>query len=148
AHRVAAPDRRRHGGDPLGQGLGDGADVGRGARQAALPARPAPGEGPRRVRGGAPAAARIRRRAKAMIDDALVFDCVAHVFNFSEENAFGKAGLMFDQHLYAFHQALTPAGQTVLTPEQFLREWSVEEIDRMVFEESDTDMLIAMPLPL
>jgi predicted TIM-barrel fold metal-dependent hydrolase len=83
-----------------------------------------------------------------MIDDALVFDCVAHVFNFSEENALGKAGLMFDQHLYAFHQALTPAGQTVLPPDQFLHEWSVEEIDRMVFEESDTDMLIAMPLPL
>jgi predicted TIM-barrel fold metal-dependent hydrolase len=83
-----------------------------------------------------------------MIDDALVFDCVAHVFNFSEENALGKAGLMFDQHLYAFHQALTPAGQTVLPPEQFLREWSVEEIDRMVYEESDTDLLIAMPLPL
>jgi uncharacterized protein len=83
-----------------------------------------------------------------MIDDALVFDCVAHVFNFSEENAFGKAGLMFDQHLYAFHQALTPPGQTVLPPEQFLREWSVEEIDRMVYEESDTDMLVAMPLPL
>jgi predicted TIM-barrel fold metal-dependent hydrolase len=55
---------------------------------------------------------------------------------------------MFDQHLYAFHQALTPPGQTVLPPDQFLREWSVEEIDRMVYEESDTDLLIAMPLPL
>ena len=29
-----------------------------------------------------------------MIDDAFVFDCVAHVFNFEPKNAFGQAGLM------------------------------------------------------
>ena len=27
-----------------------------------------------------------------MIDDAFVFDCVAHVFNFDPKNAFGQAG--------------------------------------------------------
>jgi hypothetical protein len=83
-----------------------------------------------------------------MINDAFVFDCVAHVFNFDKDNALGKAGEMFDNHLYAFHQALTPAGEPVMSAEEFLREWTPEEIDRMVFEESDTDMLIAMPLPL
>jgi predicted TIM-barrel fold metal-dependent hydrolase len=83
-----------------------------------------------------------------MIHDAFVFDCVAHVFNFDKDNALGKAGEMFDTHLYAFHQALTPADEPVMSAEEFLREWTPEEIDRMVFEESDTDMLIAMPLPL
>jgi uncharacterized protein len=83
-----------------------------------------------------------------MIGDAFVFDCVAHVFNFEEKNALSSAGKMFSNHLYAFHSALTPAGQTILPPEEFLRQWTVEEIDRMVHDESDTDMLIAMPLPL
>ena len=60
-----------------------------------------------------------------MIDDAFVFDCVAHVFNFDPKNAFGQAGLMFDNHLYAFHNALTPEGDRhKLPPEEFLREWT------------------------
>ena len=31
-----------------------------------------------------------------MINDAFVFDCVAHPFNFDPKNAYGNAGLMFD----------------------------------------------------
>jgi uncharacterized protein len=81
-------------------------------------------------------------------NDVLVFDCVAHPFNFDPSNALGKAGQMFNQHLYGFHMALTPASEPKLAPEQFLRQWSVDEINRMVFDESGTDMLVAMPLPL
>jgi uncharacterized protein len=83
-----------------------------------------------------------------MIGDAFVFDGVAHVFNFEQKNAYGPAGEMFNNHLYAFHQALTPANQTHLAAEEFLRQWTISDIDRMVFDESDTDMLVAMPLPL
>jgi len=83
-----------------------------------------------------------------MIGDAIVFDGVAHVFNFDQKNALGPAGEMFNKHLYAFHAALTPEGQTVLPAEEFLRQWTVDEIDHMVYEGSDTDMLVAMPLPL
>jgi uncharacterized protein len=83
-----------------------------------------------------------------MIGDAFVFDSVAHVFNFEKENAYGHPGEMFSNHLYAFHAALTPNGETVLPPEKFLHNWSVDEIDEMVFDQSDTDMLVAMPLPL
>ncbi len=44
-----------------------------------------------------------------MLDnEAFVFDCVCHVFNFDKRNAFGKPGQMFIDHLYAFHQVLTP----------------------------------------
>jgi uncharacterized protein len=80
--------------------------------------------------------------------DVLVFDGVAHPFNFDPQNALGKPGAMFNQHLYAFHQVLTPASEPKLSAEQFLRKWEPDEISRMVFEESDTDMLVAMPLPL
>ena len=84
-----------------------------------------------------------------MLDnDAFVFDCVCHVFNFDMRNAYGKPGQMFINHLYAFHQVLTPPGEKVLSPEEFLREWSIDEIARMVFDESGTDMIVAQPLPL
>ncbi len=83
-----------------------------------------------------------------MINDAFVFDCVAHPFNFDPKNAFGNAGLMFNNHLYAFHNALTPDDQPKLPSEEFLREWTPSDIRKMVYEESDTDMLVAMPLPL
>jgi predicted TIM-barrel fold metal-dependent hydrolase len=81
-------------------------------------------------------------------DDAIVFDGVAHVFNFDKKNALGPPGEMFINHLYAFHAGLTPEGQTVLPPEEFLRQWTVDEIDDMVYRQSTTDMLCAMPLPL
>jgi len=81
-------------------------------------------------------------------NDVLVFDGVAHPFNFDPQNALGKPGAMFNQHLYAFHQVLTPTSEPKLSAEQFLRKWEPDEISRMVFEESDTDMLVAMPLPL
>jgi predicted TIM-barrel fold metal-dependent hydrolase len=83
-----------------------------------------------------------------MIGDAIVFDGVAHVFNFQQKNAFGPPGEMFSNHLYAFHAALTPDGETVLPPEEFLRQWTLDEIDEMVYRQSATDMLCAMPLPL
>ena len=51
-----------------------------------------------------------------MIGDAFVFDGVAHMFNFDAKNPLGRPGEMFSQHIYAFHQALTPEGQTVLPP--------------------------------
>jgi uncharacterized protein len=81
-------------------------------------------------------------------DDVLVFDGVAHPFNFAAENVLGGAGEMFRQHLYAFHNVLTPESEPKLPAEEFLKQWSTDEIDRMVFEGSDTDMLVAMPLPL
>ena len=81
-------------------------------------------------------------------NDAIVFDGVAHVFNFEKKNALGPAGEMFNNHLYAFHATLTPDGQTVLPPEEFLRQWTVDDIREMVYGQSSTDLLCAMPLPL
>ena len=83
-----------------------------------------------------------------MIDDVFVFDGVAHIFNFEKKNAFGPPGVMFNNHLYAFHSALTPDGEPHLPPEEFLRQWTVADIRQMVYDQSDTDMLVAMPLPL
>jgi uncharacterized protein len=83
-----------------------------------------------------------------MIGDAFVFDGVAHPFNFTEKNMFGPQSQMFVNHLYAFHATLTPDDATHLSSEEFLKEWTPDDIRQMVFEQSDTDMLAAMPLPL
>ena len=80
--------------------------------------------------------------------DAFVFDCVCHIFNFDKRNAIGPPGELFDEHLYAFHQLLSREGETILPREEFFREWSVDEVYEMVIEGSDTDMIVAQPLPL
>lgn len=81
-------------------------------------------------------------------DGAFVFDGVCHTFNFDMKNAIGPPGEMFINHLYAFHAFLTAEGETVLSEEEFMREWSVDEIYDMIIEDSDTDMIVANPLPL
>ena len=81
-------------------------------------------------------------------NDAIVFDGVAHVFNFEKKNALGPAGEMFQNHLYAFHATLTPEGEPVMAAEEFLRQWTVDDIREMVYGQSSTDLLCAMPLPL
>jgi len=63
-------------------------------------------------------------------------------------NVLGNPGELFRQHLYALHNVLTPEAEPKLPPEEFLKRWSTQEISHMVFDESDTDMLEAMPLPL
>ena len=79
---------------------------------------------------------------------AFVFDVVCHIFNFDPKNALGQPGQMFNEHLYAFHQLLTRAGEPILNREQFMREWSVDEIYDMIIDDSDMDMIVAQPLPL
>jgi len=83
-----------------------------------------------------------------MISDVFVFDGVAHPFHFDPKNAYGRPAEMFSNHLYAFHSALTPDDRPKLPREEFLHDWTVDEVRHMVYDESDTDMLVAMPLPL
>jgi predicted TIM-barrel fold metal-dependent hydrolase len=79
---------------------------------------------------------------------AFVFDCVCHIFNFDPANALGPPGLMFNEHLYAFHQLMTREGEPVLSHDEYMKEWTPDEIYKMIIEESDTDMIVAQPLPL
>ena len=81
-------------------------------------------------------------------DGAFVFDGVCHIFNMDMNNALGSAGELFINHLYAFHTLLTREGEPVLPPEQFMKEWGIDEVHDMIINQSDTDMIIAQPLPL
>ena len=67
---------------------------------------------------------------------------MAHVFNFEKKNAFGPAGEMFINHLYAFHATPHPQGEPVMPAEEFLRQWTVDDIDEMVTATAPTDMLL------
>ena len=78
-------------------------------------------------------------------NDAIVFDGVAHIFNFEKKNALGPAGEMFINHLYAFHNVYGPGPDA---PGARSSCASGPWIDEMVYEHSTTDMLCAMPLPL
>lgn len=81
-------------------------------------------------------------------DDVFVFDSVAHVLNMDDENSFGPPGRMLTRTLYGFHAALTPPDRNPLSEDQWLRRWTPQDVHTMVFEESVTDMCVAMPLPL
>lgn len=83
-----------------------------------------------------------------MIGDAFVFDSVTHLYNMNASNTRNPGGDMFNQHLYAFHGALTPPGNRVLTDKEFFRDWDLDTVASIVFAESDTDILAAQPLPL
>ena len=83
-----------------------------------------------------------------MIGDAFVFDAVTHLYNMSASNVKNGGGELFNQHLYGFHGALTPSGEKVLSQDEFLRDWDIDTITKVVFDESNTDMLVAQPLPL
>ena len=73
-----------------------------------------------------------------MLDDCFVLDCVVHPFNFDRSNFLSPSAEMFANHLYAFHQVLTPAGQRLLQPEEFLRDWAPAEVAEMALAESRT----------
>ena len=83
-----------------------------------------------------------------MIGDAFVFDAVTHLYNMNSANVRAPGGSLFNNHLYGFHAALTPEGERVLTQDEFLRDWDIETIANLVFTETDTDVLVAQPLPL
>ena len=83
-----------------------------------------------------------------MIGDAFVFDAVTHLYNMDAANVKNSGGELFNNHLYGFHAALTPSGERVLSRDEFLLNWDIDRIANVVFSESDTDMLVAQPLPL
>ena len=81
--------------------------------------------------------------------DAFVFDCVCHIFNFDQANALGPPG----RDVRRAPLRLPPAAHRARArrssrARSSCSEWSVDEIYEMVIEGSDTDMIVAQPLPL
>jgi hypothetical protein len=51
-----------------------------------------------------------------------VFDSVTHLYDTSGENVETEGGEQFRQHLFGFHQYLTPEDDRILGAEELLRE--------------------------
>jgi predicted TIM-barrel fold metal-dependent hydrolase len=77
----------------------------------------------------------------------LVVDAVSHAYNFSEENPINEGGRGFRQAAFQLSRALqTP--EYFMDEKQYLKDHEVEEIERVLFLESDVDFTIHHSLPL
>ena len=85
-----------------------------------------------------------------MIDDMLVVDAVVHAGNVTRENVAEPIQPMADpliEAIYGLHVQLSPESHR-LAPEELLRDWSGEELERLLFLESDVDLCDYHSLPL
>ena len=76
-----------------------------------------------------------------MIDGMLVVDATVHATNASRENIAAAIRPKTEPLLegaYGLHAMLSPESHR-LAPEEFLRDWSGEELERVLFLESDVD---------
>jgi predicted TIM-barrel fold metal-dependent hydrolase len=85
-----------------------------------------------------------------MIEDMLVVDAVVHAANVTKENVAEPLQPMAEplmEATYGLHAMLSPDSHR-LPPERFLRDWSAEELESVVFGESDVDLCDYHSLPL
>jgi uncharacterized protein len=85
-----------------------------------------------------------------MINDMLVVDAVVHAGNVTKENVAEPIQPMADsllEGIYGLHAMLSPESHR-LPPEKLLRDWSGEELERLLFLESDVDLCDYHSLPL
>jgi predicted TIM-barrel fold metal-dependent hydrolase len=85
-----------------------------------------------------------------MIDDMLVVDAVVHAVNVTKENVAEPVRPMADpliEAVYGLHVTLSPESHR-LPPDDFLRDWSGAELERLLFVESDVDLCDYHSLPL
>ena len=76
-----------------------------------------------------------------MIKDILVADGVVHGYNWTPENYAIPQSNTFAAAGAGFHQLLTRPGPGRLTREEFLRDWSAEELEEIIFLESPVDFI-------
>jgi uncharacterized protein len=85
-----------------------------------------------------------------MINGMLVVDAVVHASNATKENVAPPIQPMADpllEAVYGLHAMLSPESHR-LEPPEFLRDWSGEELERVLFLESDVDLCDYHSLPL
>ena len=86
-------------------------------------------------------------------DDVFVFDNVVHMYDYSDENLVSEQS-EYDRHYHVSkvlrrrRTAPTDVYANWHPVEGFKRRWSVEDMGRLVFEDSGTDMAMAQAVPL
>jgi uncharacterized protein len=85
-----------------------------------------------------------------MINGTLVVDAVVHAANATRDNVAPPVAPMAEpllEAIYGLHVMLSPESHR-LRPEEFLRDWTGEELEEVVFGESDVDLCDYHSLPL
>lgn len=85
-----------------------------------------------------------------MIGDSLIVDGVVHAVNLDRSNVAEPMRPMTEALLeatYGLHAMLSPESH-LLPPERVLRDWSGEELERVLFLESEVDVAVFHSLPL
>jgi predicted TIM-barrel fold metal-dependent hydrolase len=85
-----------------------------------------------------------------MIKDMLVVDATVHAANATKDNVAPAIQPMADpllEAIYGLHAMLSPESHR-LEPPEVLRDWSGEELERLLFLESDVDLCDYHSLPL
>ncbi len=77
-----------------------------------------------------------------MIGDALVFDGVAHPFNFEADNAYGPAGQMFSNMFYLnraceIQESVLSMGVPLKPVDETVARRVTEQYDQMAFDDGD-----------
>ena len=84
-----------------------------------------------------------------MIGDAFVIDAVTHAYNLHPSNyRAGKYAQSLAQLIFGLHSGFSGDGYRIEQPERFLKDWSVKELARILFVESDIDLAVHHVLPL
>ena len=81
-------------------------------------------------------------------DDMFIFDNVVHVHNFDPSNLIDDLAERANQNIYTGSTKTFPPELRFGDYQNFAKAWSVEEIHRIVFAESTTDMVMAQAVPL
>jgi len=76
-----------------------------------------------------------------MYKDNLVVDATVHTYNHTEKNYKNDVAREFDQTSYGLVQNLTPEGYEI-PPEKFFKNQTAEELEKLLFLESDIDYAI------
>lgn len=83
-----------------------------------------------------------------MRDGTLVVDGVVHAYNWSESNWRIPLASTFSHGAYGFHYMLNKPDQYLLSAGEFVRDWSDEELEQVVFGESEVDVVAYHSTPL
>lgn len=83
-----------------------------------------------------------------MIDDMIVADAVVHGYNWTPENFAVPESAAGAQGGYGFHTLVTHDDHTRLSSDEFLRDWTVDDIEEAVFLESPVDLVAYHGTPI
>ena len=82
------------------------------------------------------------------LSETFIFDSIVHAYNTDPSNYHNERYAQgIAEMIYGAGALAMPSGHKI-TAESWMRDWTVEEVTRMLFLESDTDMATFQPLPL